>query len=362
MVPIKDQNKIAHFHVFFLINSLQVGIGVLGFQRIIAKSVGNDGWMVIIIAGLLSHIILFMMYKIMRDSKGDIFTVHKETFGKWIGGAISSVFIIYLLILSITVVRTYIEVIQVWMFPEINVWIFSIFIMLLAYYIITGGFRVVAGIAFFSITLTAYLILTMVFPLPFASVRNLLPFFDHSVSEFAQGTRDMTLSMIGFETLLVYYPFLKNPEKSKKWAHLGVAYTTFSYLVYGITALIFFSEGHLEKKIWATLSMWKVVELPFVERFEYVGIATWMLVILPNVCLTLWASSRGIKRLFSIRQKTALIFLSAIVVISNGLITSRKEIGWLNDTLGQFGFYYVYLYIPFLFMVILFLRKVRTKK
>ncbi|MBR8646306.1 GerAB/ArcD/ProY family transporter [[Brevibacterium] frigoritolerans] len=33
--------------------------------------------------------------------------------------------------------------------------------------------------------------------------------------------------------------------------------------------------------------------MPFVERFEYIGIATWVLVLVPSVCLYMWVSARG---------------------------------------------------------------------
>ncbi|WMX58567.1 GerAB/ArcD/ProY family transporter (plasmid) [Peribacillus sp. R9-11] len=37
----------------------------------------------------------------------------------------------------------------------------------------------------------------------------------------------MVFQFLGFETLLMFYPFIKNPEKSKKWARFGVLFTIF---------------------------------------------------------------------------------------------------------------------------------------
>ncbi|MCH1625589.1 GerAB/ArcD/ProY family transporter [Ferdinandcohnia quinoae] len=362
MERIKEQFLISPFLVFFLINSMQIGIGILGFQRIIAKSAGYDSWIAIIIVGIAVHIILWMIYRILEESNGDLVEVHKEVYGKWIGGLISVVFCIYLVTMSITVLRSFIEVVQVWMFPEFNKWIFSIYMLLLIYYIIAGGFRTVTGISFFSVILPSYIILLIVYPLESAHIRNLLPVMTHSLKDIVSATKHMSLSIIGFEVILIYYPFIKDPQKSKKWAHLGAFMTTILYLVVCLTAFVFFSEKQLDKQIWATLAMFKSVVMPFVERFEYIGITTWLLVILPNLCLTLWASSRGIKRVFAVRQKKALIGIMIIVFIITGLFRTRQSIGLLNDYMSTFGFYFIFFYIPILFVLTLIIRKLRDKK
>ncbi len=359
---VNDRFKISPYLALFVISTNQIGVGVLGFQRIIAKSAGHDSWIAIILAALCVHFLLFIMYMMLKKTDGDIINIHQNIFGKLIGNFLSNLFIVYLIVQTILVLRTYLEVLQVWMFPELNIWVFSFYFLGLAVYIISGGFRVVVGICFFSIVLPLYLWFSAAFPLEFSSFRNLLPIFDHSIKDMALATKDMTLSIIGFEIILVFYPFIKNPEKSHKWAHFGVMYTTLVYLVMGVTALIFFSPGQLEKTIWATLSMWKIVQMPIVERFEYIGIASWMLVVLPNVCLSLWGASRLLKKIYNVKQKYMLWAIALFVLIISGLLTNRKEINVLNEIYSQVGFYFLYLYIPFLFIATLILYKVRNKE
>ncbi|MBD8071487.1 GerAB/ArcD/ProY family transporter [Bacillus sp. PS06] len=359
---IKDRFKISPYLVFFIISTNQLGIGALGFQRVISKAAGHDSWMAIILAGLSVHVILFMMYRMLEASEGDIISIHSRTFGKWVGTVMSMIFLIYLLAQSTVVIRTFLEVIQVWVFPEMNIWIFTIYLLLLVTYIIFGGFRVITGICFFSIVLPAYLFLTIVFPLEFANFRNLLPILDHSALEIAQATKGMSLSIIGFEILLVIYPFIMNPKKSKKWAHLGVVYTTLIYLILGVTALMYFSMVQLDKQIWATISMWKIVEMPIVERFEYIGIASWMFIILPNICLSLWGSSRLIKRIFHIRQKYSIWILCVIVLVTSGMLTNRTEINMLLNYYSKVGLYLIYLYIPCLYFLSMIVNKVRVRQ
>ncbi|MFT4412900.1 GerAB/ArcD/ProY family transporter [Fredinandcohnia humi] len=362
MDRIKEQFLISPYLVFFLIHSMQVGVGILGFQRIIAKAAGYDSWISIILVGIAVHIVIWMIYKILDPSKGDIIHVHIEIFGKWIGGIFSILFIIYLIAMPVTVIRSYIEVVEVWMFPEFNRWVFGLFTLLLAYYVIMGGLRTVTGISFFSVVLPLYIFFVMIFPLEYAQPRNLLPILHHSLREIVQSTRDMSLSIIGFELILIYYPFIKDAKKSQKWAHFGVFATTVLYLIIALTAFMFYSEQQLEKQIWATLSMFKIVVMPFVERFEYIGITSWYLVILPNVCITLWAASRGIKRIFSVQQRKALIVIMALVLVMIGLFQTRMQIDLLNNYMSTFGFYFVFCYVPLLFIATVVIRKLRDRK
>lgn len=358
---VPERLQVSPFLVLYLIMSMQIGIGVLGYQRIIAKDAGYDAWLSVLAAGLSIHIIVWMIYKICGTVEGDIVAANAYVFGKKIGNVLSSIFIIYLLVFGLAVLRTFIEVIQVWMFLEMSVFWFSSVFLLLSVYIVFGGFRTVAGIAFFGLVLPSYLLLTFVFAIKYAEFRNLLPIFDHSATDLAKGAFHMSLTYIGFEIPIFFYPFIKDAKKSQKWAHLGVFLTTMIYTILAIITFAYFSEEQLAKSIWATLEMWKIVSMPFVERFEYIGIANWNLIILPNICIALWGSSLILKRAFKLKQRKGVIILALICLISINYFDTRSKINMLNDWTGRIGFAVTYVYIPFLFFATLIAKKVKKK-
>ncbi|WP_044748607.1 GerAB/ArcD/ProY family transporter [Bacillus alveayuensis] len=361
MQAISERFKISPFLVFFVVSSIQVGIGILGFQRVIAKSAGYDAWISVILAGIAGHITLWMMYSILQKTNGSIVEANQQIFGKLIGNILNFLLALYYLALVVTVLRTYIEVIQVWMFPDLKTWVFAAAFMLLTIYIVLGGFRTVVGVCFFGVILPSYLIVTFIYTFEYANFRMLLPIFDHSILDILKATKDMTLTIIGFETLLIYYPFIKNAEQSKKWAHLAMFSTTLLYVAIAVITFAFFNEKQLEKHIWPTLSMWKVVEMPFIERFEYLGIASWTIVILPNICLAAWCSSRIVKQVVNIRQKYTLLVLSVICTVAVCLIKTRESVDLLNDALKYIGLYLLYGFVPLTFILIHIIHKVRKK-
>lgn len=360
-VSIPENSKISHFLIYYLIVGMQVGIGVLGYQRIIAQTAGYDAWISVIMAGLSIHLVIWVMYKLAETVNGDLISIHTYILGEKIGKVISFFFLFYFIILATAVLRTFIEIIQVWMFPDLSTFWFAIAFIGVIIYIIYGGFRTVTGMAFFGTILPSYLIITFFYTVPFSHYENLFPILDHKISDLLLASRDMSLTYLGYETFLIYYPYLKNPEKSKKWAHLGVLSTTILYTVLTFVTFAYFSERQLEKTVWATLSMWKIVQLPFVERFEYIGIANWNLIILPNICIAMWCASRILKRTVHLRQKKGVFLIGILCLIGICFFRTRDQINMLNDITGKIGFYMNYLYIPCLLFAVLIVKKVKRK-
>ncbi|WP_163100495.1 GerAB/ArcD/ProY family transporter [Peribacillus alkalitolerans] len=358
---VNKSDQVSPFLVFFLISKVQVGVGVLGFQRIIIQDAGNDAWIAVIVAGIFFSMAIWLMYKLLDQENKDIVGIHQNIFGKWFGGLISMIWIVYWLATGISIFRAYIEVVQAWVFPQINVLTFSVILALLVYYTISGGFRTVTGICFLGVVIPAYLILTFIFPLEFTAFRNLLPIWNHSIKEISLASKDMTYSYLGISTLLMYYPLIKHAKTSQKWAHLGNFLTMSLYLIVIIITIAYYSEAQVSKYIWATLSIWKIVEMPFVERFEYIGITSWVLVILPNICLTVWAASKGTSRIFNLKEKKVSIALLVVLVTVSYLLNGRHAINLFIDWMSKVGYYLLFAYLPLLVIVSTLKSKLRKK-
>ncbi|MCM3730371.1 spore germination protein [Fictibacillus nanhaiensis] len=365
MLPLpKEHRQVSPYFTFYLIHSMQKGVSILGFERYIMKDAGYDSWISIIISGLSINLLLWISYSILNKGKNDIVAIHANLFGKWIGGVLSLYFIVYFLLMVTTSLRTYIEVIQIWMFSNVHTWYLAIIFLLLAYSFTVGGFRVITGICFFSVIIGIILVFLVWFPLKEAEdFTNILPILGHATfKDLLVASKTMSLGYLGFEVLFMYYPFIKQPERSQKWAHFGVLYSIFLYLLTAVVAFSYYSEEQLARTIWSTLTLWKIVDLPFVERFEYAGISIWLFIVISDICLGLWAASRGLKQLFSIKQKQWLVIIILITFIATIQFTDRKEVDLLNMFTNEIGFYTIYVYIPILYILQTIIYKVRKKR
>lgn len=357
---VNERFLISPLLAFFVIHAIQWGIGYFSFQRALVQAVGQDAWIVVLVAGISFHIVIWMLYQILQAHQSDIVHIHRTLFGKWIGGLLSLGLILYFVLLATVVLRSFIETIQVWVFPQMQTWVLGLVLLLLAYYVISGGFRVIVGICVFS--LVQYLMLpTYGFLASYLHFTNLTPVLEHSLTDLLQATGQMTFSYLGVEVLLLCYPFIKKPDSSQKWVHAANFATTLFYLSLVIFSLAFYSRDQLANEVWPTLTMFKFVQLPFFERFEFVGVSSNLIRVMPIMCLAVWAASRATKRLVAVKQSTVLPLFLLLIFALICLLSDRQDIHESLSFVSMIGLYLVYVYIPVLYILHMFRKKARTQ-
>lgn len=350
------RHQVSPYLIFFIIYNSQVGVGILSFQRTIAAKAGYDAWIGVLAAGCLVQALIWVMYKLLGKANGDIIDVHTSIFGNVLGKFFSFFIMIYYWLASVSVLIGFIEIVQVWMFPTMPSWILSTLILISVYHCVSGGFRVIVGMSFLSFIFPQILLMALfIFPLKFAHFSNLLPIMNHSFMDMVDSIKSSLYTIAGTEALLMYYPFIRDSKASKKFAHLGVLFTTILYTISSIVSFAFFSENQLKTTIWPELSLTKTITLSFLERFEYLYISMYLIIISTLIALLLWCSSRGFKKIFNRKQKYTLLILCLLSVILSHLNGSFIDI--LNKYIIQMNLWIFYGYIPILFLVFTFLRR-----
>ncbi|MBM7568165.1 GerAB/ArcD/ProY family transporter [Paenibacillus sacheonensis] len=350
---------VSAFLVFVLIHAMQFGPEYVSMSIKPIRWAGQDVWISAILSGLSISAVIWLMYQILDRCGTDLIHIHRRLFGRWAGSGLNLVFIVYFLLLACFQLRLFIEVIQVWLFADLATWPLALVLLVLAYYIVSGGFRVVVGICMFSL-IRYVTIFAMFFPAIYFHFNNLTPAFDHSPSEILQASKAMTFPYLGAESLLFCYTFIKSPEKSQKWAHWANALTTFSFLLILFFSLLLFKPEQLSFEVWPQLTKYKFIQFPFIDRFEYIGATAQILWVIPIICFCLWASSRIGKIMLGVRQTAVLPFLSLIVFAAVCLIPDRPGVERLQAWLDGFGFCLTYAYIPLVYLVVLVRVKART--
>lgn len=352
-VKVEKQFQVSAFFTFFLIHSSQTGIGILNFQSQVIKYAEQDAWISLIITWAVTHIILYIIFKLLGGGTNDLVAIHQYCFGKAIGSIMSVMALVYFWLASLTVLRSYIEVIQIWVYPSIKTWQLCFVFGLTFYYIISSGFRSLTGFSFWGVILPAFLFFLIYFPLMHANYIYLLPAFSHSLSELFLSSKGYALLFLGFEWILMYYPFLRssNNRDISKWAYLGNIYTLIVYLIITLISFLYFNQEVLQHLPWPTLMMVKIVKFSFLERFEYVFIFIWLLVIISPICISLWACTRIAKRTFSIPPKATLLFLLVAEMIVSVNLQEFKSVDYLVNFTSNVGIGFVYVYLPLLLII-----------
>ncbi|MEK4425667.1 GerAB/ArcD/ProY family transporter [Solibacillus sp. FSL K6-1523] len=351
------------FLLFFIIHGAQIGVGLHGFQRVVYEGAKHDAWISVILAGVATHVIVFFMIKILQIyGSNDLYGIHQNIFGKWIGNFFNTIYILYCSTAFFTVLINYIEVVQTWVFPNVGTWFLTATLLLIVIYTFTGGLRVIVGVTFFSIVLSIWLFPMLAFPMKYIESRNLLPVLEADIGGILHSMRSMTFTIIGFEIIYIIYPFVKDKLNAKKYIHLGLFVTTLFYLIIILISLTYFSGQQLTKTIWPTLSLFSIVQLPFIERIEYFVVCFWMLIILPNLCLFVWSAFRGFKRMVNISANKFIWIFTFILFMISLTIKTRTQINTFNDYFNQVAFYIVFVYPIILYVIAKIKNKVKSHK
>jgi spore germination protein AB len=350
------------FFIMFVIHVAQTGVGIAGLPRVVFIEAGYDAWISVLLSVFVvatSTICIILLLK--NYDSADLFGIHRDIFGKWIGSFLSIIYMGYLFVIAYLVIMHYTEMVQAWIFPQMPTWLLSGLLIFLAVYAVLGGVRILVGVCFITFILTAWLVFILSVPLQYMDYTHFFPIWNHSLKEIGMGVYKTSFSVIGFELLLFFYPYIKDKKKVMKYSLFGIGYTTLLYFVVTFVSIGFFSETVLERTIWPVLSMFKIVRIPNLERFEFIAVSYWMLIVLPNICLYFWAATRGIKRVFGFKQRKMIYLFAVVIWLGNFFIDQRVEMNTFTNRVATFSFGLTFVY-PIVLLVLVFGKKIFKKQ
>lgn len=342
------------FLIFFFIHAAQTGVGLIGLPRIVYLSAKHDAWIAVFLAGIVVGVVLWFMITMLKHyDSADLYGIHADLFGKWLGSLLSFVYMLYLSGCFFVIFLNYIEIVQVWIFPDLPTWQLSLVLILLSIYAVNGGIRVVVGVAFLSVVGTVWIGFVLLVPVHYSDPSHLFPIWNIGWKEMVAGIHSTSLSILGFELIMFVYPFVKEKKKVLLFAQMGNLYTTLLFTAITVISITFFAEDSLARTIWPVLSMFKIVRLPNLERFEFIAVSFWMLIILPNLCTYLWAASKGFSRIFKLKQKHGIWIIAFLTWGLAFFIKARYQMNTVTDFIAKTGFFAAFCY-PIVLAVIVF--------
>lgn len=359
-IKVKENYLISGFLVFFILAASQSGFSSLSFQNFVYRDAGQDAWISVLLHGLSLHLIVWMIYKMLTNPSKDVIEINRMVFGKVIGITVSLLMVPYFFLLALAGLRAYIDVVQTWVFPDMNTWELAAIMIGITYYLVSGGFRVLAGISLFSIIIGILLLPLLYFSIKFGSISNLMPIWNHSLEEIFKSSKASSALYTGFETLLVYFPLIKSPKKNKKWAHFAILFVTFDYTLIVISTVMYFSPGLLGHILYPLIVETKIVEFSFISRIDNIFVFCWLLLYMPLICISIWSCTRIVKRVTNLNPHIPLLFLLILIFMTVVLIDERIKVEELGRMVSEIGFYFNFAFIPLLFMLYLIRSKIRT--
>ncbi|WP_028546625.1 GerAB/ArcD/ProY family transporter [Paenibacillus taiwanensis] len=360
---VPTRRKIHPAFTMSIVITSQITVGMLAFQKYVYKEAGHDAWFSVIAAGICAHFSVFMIVKTLsRFNFNSLYEIHNQLFGKWGGSIINGVLICYWLAVSTYVLRNYIEVLLIWIFPDVPIWVFGLMFFVLIAYGLAGGLTVISVISFIHLLLVSWLILLLYFPLKTADFHQLTPVIEANISQLFKGMLAMGATIGGYDVLFYTSSHMKEPHRIHRYAHMALFIVNVLYLMIMLVSIGYYSPKQIVNNSWDTLTMLKTVGFSFLERFEYIVIMMWFIIVLANLMITSWVIIQGITRMVKVKRKNVYIGLCLVQLIIIQMLQTGDQLAVLSNLINDVAIFLSFMYPFVLFVMATIILGIRCRR
>ncbi|MBP3964149.1 GerAB/ArcD/ProY family transporter [Paenibacillus lignilyticus] len=342
-----EANSITLLQFILIIHSMQLGVGVISMPRDLALTGGTDGWMALLIGYAASIIASILIVQIMKKyPNGTIIELITHYFGRFVGYVMTLIFGVYMCLFAYLILDRMVLLIRSWIMQQSQDYVLMILFVVPAYMIVKGGIRTIGRYAEIVVICSLWMPLVLLSLLNDAHWLYLLPVLKEGWIPVLRTVNTTIISFMGFEATFFIYPHLENKKKAILGVVIANTLTLFVYLYVTILCFVVYSPDEIQFFNDSMLTVVKVIEYRFLERFDIVMLTCYLLVISKTWIPALYMAVYCSKRLFHSGKigKHLVILLTGMVVV-----TYIWEPGWNASTkamhyFSNFGIIMVYLF------------------
>lgn len=140
-----NDDKISTYQLAVFVFNIIIGIGILTLPASAAKAAENDGWILILISGIICLGLAYLMCYVGERNKdlGFVGTL-KKLFGKTIGLLLSIPFILYLIFFASIEIRIFAETAKLYLLPNTPLEFIILPLIFLTVYLARMGVEAIA--------------------------------------------------------------------------------------------------------------------------------------------------------------------------------------------------------------------------
>ncbi len=359
----KAKTHINQLELFFVVVQSMIGVTTLSLPFYAYKAAAYDGWISVFIAGCGIQLLVLLIWILHRKFPGlTLFDFSQIILGKILGRFINFLYIIYLLFIVSYTFNVMNDIIIRWILPETPQWMLMILATILMVYGCIGSLKNMISLYsfIFIFIIVLFFISLLTFQDPIIDIRNLFPIGSNGVWEILKGTEHTLISFIGFETLLFYFAFVKQPKKlsSAKGAFFAVSFVTLFYTYIVIVSMMMFSTMEMKIVPEPVLYMLRAINLNILQRLDLIFLTVWAFVVASTALSYGFLGSMGISKLFRIKHKPAVVIAGIVFVCLSIISYLFIEIRFFTTLVSKLNLIFgIILPIFLLFTAIIFKRK-----
>ncbi|ABP66611.1 spore germination protein [Caldicellulosiruptor saccharolyticus DSM 8903] len=362
---VNDNDKISSFQCFVLFVSAMIGIGIMFMPSGVAKYADQNGWIVVLLGGIISFLVFMLLFKIAMSNPDVTFIeLLDSAFGKVLGIVFSFIYVIYFVVFSSFETRLIAETAKEFLFNLTPTEVLIITFLLTCGYISRYGVEVIARMC--EILMPGIIVIIIVlsfFVYQRLDFSNLLPILNIPIKKLIQGIGSTIFSFLGFEVFLFFLPYIRRKDKLIKSAFFGFSVTILVYEVIIIFCTADFGSKEMQTMVWPTLNLFRdvtVLEI-VIERPESIVVALWMITTYTTEIIFLMVASLILARIFNTKEHNFFVFAQLPFIYILSLIPQNVlETQKYMDFFSYFFATFAVLILPLItYIVLVFKKKVK---
>lgn len=302
----RNNLEISHIQLRALIVAATMGVGVISLPNELANILGKDGWILILLSGLLLTPVYLMINYIFKVNPGkNYFNIGEEALGKVIFTIYKFVFISYLIVYLSILVRTLSELIKAFLLPTTPVEAIALIFILSSLYLSSMEIDIIARSSYVIYPVILIFVGIFIFiTLPTADFSGMLPAFQEDFRKIPKGIISTFLSFTGFEIMLFALPYVKDKKKAVKSSMMAVGTITLIYILLFFITLTQFHMVQIKKQSFALLMIAKIVDLPgyFLQNLDGVIMGLWTLIVFATFASGFYSIGKIFSNVFNTKE------------------------------------------------------------
>jgi spore germination protein (amino acid permease) len=342
--------KLSPSMFFILLFITALGVAYLLPPKAAAKICGPSSyWAVLVSFSLVLPVIFLTRFLQKSFPDQNILAASKEIFGKYCGTFLNLLFLAFLMVQAVVIIRDTAELVSTYLLDTTPNWAVTGLFLLCTGFIAYNGLAGISRLAgFVFIPAVIFRILLQLLAVQGLKVTHLLPLFSASPIDYLKGGLALTTS---FGPLLVglffIYPLLSKPQKLKAIT-LGLmgGQTAFLFLS-TIIVIGVFGAANVQTYIWPVFEVDRRIDIPFLV-FSQVGLLfliVWLTMFLIGFAFYLYLFASSIQQQFQkLKYVGCLIGILMVIQAGTMAIPSLYMDMWILRIIRQNTIYMIYGY------------------
>lgn len=356
-----NNNNISRFQFIFLLIHGQVGVSVIALPNEVFMIANKDGWISILLAGVLIQIMIFIYGMLMkRFPSYNFYEIIEIISSKWIAKIVILIVTLYFTYMGAIMLAQFSIIISAWMMPLTPKWALAALIILTSLYIAMENLQIIARFMFIAMFTFPIYIAFAIYALKDSNITYILPVGEAGILPIFQGTITTLYSIHGFELLLFVYPFIKADHRKiiKTTSYVNI-FITLYYTFIVILSLLILSPEELKMVPEPVLYIVKSFSFKVLERPDLLITTLWIVIVVTTFAIIIYISSLGLSVFINKSRNKILVFIASALIFSFSLtINGIYELKTVSDVLTPFILFFIFI-LPtiFLILAILFNKK-----